>query len=73
MVATTAYSSPVAWDAPSKAQAFSWVSVSVQDVFTSGLRLEASVYATEAKQAETAILSNPHGCVPIRELAGIHH
>ena len=73
MVAATAYTSPVTWDAPTKPQAFSWVSVPVQDIFAGGLRLEASVYATEAKQAETAILSNPHGCVPIRELAGIHH
>lgn len=73
MVATTAYQSPVTWNAPSKPQAFSWVSVPIQSVFESGLRLEASVYATEAKQAEIAIQSNPHGCLPIHELAAIHH
>ncbi|MEI6067392.1 MAG: restriction endonuclease subunit S [Methylococcaceae bacterium] len=73
MVATTAQQAPVNRDAPIKPQTFSWVSVPVQSVFESGLRLEASVYATEAKQAETAIQSNPHGCVPIHELATIHH
>lgn len=73
MVATTAYQSPVTWDAPSKPQPFSWVSLPIQRVFENGLRLEASVYATEAKQAEIAIQSNPHGCVPIHELAAIHH
>lgn len=72
MVAITA-STPVTWDAPSKPQAFSWVGVPVQDIFDTGLRLEASVYATEAKQAERAILSNQYGCIAIRELAEIYH
>ncbi|WP_333877842.1 restriction endonuclease subunit S [Methylobacter sp.] len=73
MVATTAYQAPITWDAPSKPQSFSWVSLPIQSIFESGLRLEASVYATEAKQAETAIQSNQYGCVPIHELASIHH
>jgi len=73
MVATTAYQASIAWDAPSKPQTFGWVSLPIQSVFESGLRLEARVYATEAKQAETAIQSNPHGCIPIHELAAIHH
>ncbi|CAA9890727.1 conserved hypothetical protein [Candidatus Methylobacter favarea] len=73
MVAATGYQAPITWDAPHKPQTFGWVSVPVQSVFESGLRLEASVYATEAKQAETAIQSNPHGCVSIHELASIYH
>lgn len=67
------YQSEVTWDASIKQQTFGWVSMSIQSVFESGLRLEASVYATAARQAEIAIQSNPHGCVPIHELASIHH
>jgi type I restriction enzyme S subunit len=52
---------------------FGWVSVPIQSVFEGGMRLEASVYATSAKQAELSIQSNPHGCVSINELAGIYH
>ncbi len=73
MVAATAYISPITLDVPKQAKAFSWVSVPVQNIFAGGLRLEASVYATEAKQAETAILSNKYGCISICELAGIYH
>lgn len=73
MVAATAYISAITLDVPKQAKAFSWVSVPVQNVFDTGLRLEASVYATEAKQAETAILSNQYGCIPIHKLAGIYH
>jgi hypothetical protein len=67
MVATTAYSSPVAWDAPSKAQAFSWVSVPVKEVFASGLRLEASVYATEAQDSKLLIAQCKYGAIPAKE------
>lgn len=63
----------VAWDAPIKQQPFGWVSVPIQSVFEGGLRLDASVYATAAKQAETAIQSNQYGCVPIHELASVNH
>ena len=68
-----AYQAPITWDAPNKPQTFSWVSLPIQSIFESGLRLEASVYATVAKQAEIAIQSNQYGCVPIYELASIHH
>lgn len=67
------YQPAVAWNVPIKQQPFGWASVPIQSVFEGGLRLDASVYATAAKQAETAIQSNPHGCVPIHELASIHH
>lgn len=66
MVAT-AYLSPVIWDAPSKAQAFSWVSVPVQEVFAGGLRLEASVYATEAQEAKQLIAQCKYGAIPAKE------
>lgn len=68
-----AYQAPITWDAPNKPQTFSWVSLPIQSIFESGLRLEASVYATVAKQAEIAIQSNQYGCVPIYELTSIHH
>ena len=67
MVATTAYSSPVAWDAPSKPQAFNWMSVPVQEVFTSGLRLEASVYATDAQNSKLLIAQCKYGAIPAKE------
>lgn len=73
MVVATAYQSPMPWDAPTKPQPFSWVGVSVHSVFANDLRLEASVYATEAEQAENAIHSNPYGCIDVQELAGVHH
>ena len=73
MVATTAYQPSVTWYSPVKPQKFNCVSLPVQSVYESGLRLEASVYATAAKQAETAIQSNQYGCVPIHELATINH
>ncbi|MDD5580690.1 MAG: hypothetical protein PHY16_15595 [Methylobacter sp.] len=73
MVAPNVYQSPVTWDAPLQPQTFSWVSLPIQSVFESGLRLEASVSATEAKQAERVIQSNPHGCIPIHKLAAIYH
>lgn len=64
---------PVAWDATIQPQVFGWASVPVQTVFDGGLRLEASVYAIEAKQAETEIQYNVHGCTHIRQLAEIWH
>jgi hypothetical protein len=65
MVATTAYQSPITWDAPSKPQAFSWVSMSIQSVFENGLRLEANVYATKAQIARQIIAECKYGCLPL--------
>lgn len=42
-------------------QPFEWVSLPIQEIFESGLRLDASVYATEAEKAKLAILNNQHG------------
>jgi type I restriction enzyme S subunit len=67
MVATTAYTSPVTWDAPTKPQAFSWVSVPVQDIFAGGLRLEASVYATEVQDSKLLIAQCKYGAIPAKE------
>ena len=68
MVAVTAYTIPVTGDAPSKPQPFSWVGVPVQDIFDTGLRLEASVYATEAQQAKQLIEHCKYGHVSLSEL-----
>jgi type I restriction enzyme, S subunit len=71
MVATAAYQAPVTWDAPSKQQSFSWVSVPVQSVFEAGLRMEASVYATEAQIARQLITQCKYGCVPLYGESGL--
>ena len=68
MVAATAYTSPVTWDAPTKPQAFSWVSVPVQDIFAGGLRLDASVYATEAQEAKRIVTQCKYGAIPLANL-----
>ncbi|MCX7094043.1 MAG: restriction endonuclease subunit S [Methylobacter sp.] len=68
MVATTAYQSPVIWDAPSKPQNFSWVSLPIQSVFENGLRLEASVYATEAQNSKLLVTQCKYGAIPLTEL-----
>lgn len=68
MVATTAHSSTVIWDAPSKPQAFSWVSIPVQEVFASGLRLDATVYATEAQEAKQIVTQCKYGAIPLADL-----
>lgn len=65
MVATTAYQSPVTWDAPSKPQPFSWVSLPIQSLFENGLRLEANVYATEAQIARQIIAECKYGYLPL--------
>jgi type I restriction enzyme, S subunit len=68
MVATTAYQAPVTWDAPSKPQTFGWVSLPIQSVFESGLRLEASVYATETQKAKQLVNQCKYGAIPLAEL-----
>jgi type I restriction enzyme S subunit len=68
MVATTTYQAPITWDAPSKPQTFSWVSLPIQSVFESGLRLEASVYATEAQNSKLLVTQCKYGAVPLAEL-----
>lgn len=68
MVATTAYQAPVTWDAPIKPQTFSWVSVPVQSIFESGLRLEASVYATEAQNSKLLVTQCKYGAIQLAEL-----
>lgn len=67
MVATTAYQAPVTWDAPSKPQTFGWVSLPVQSVFDNGLRLDASVYATEAQNSKLLIAQSKYGTKPAKE------
>lgn len=61
------HQSPVAWDATVKLQAFGWASVSMQSVFESGLRLEASVYATEAQKAKQLIAQGKFGAIPANQ------
>lgn len=68
MVATTAYQAPVTWDAPSKPQTLGWVSVPVQTIFESGLRLDASVYATEVQKAKQLVAQCKYGVIPLSEL-----
>ena len=68
MVVTTAYQAPITWDAPSKPQSFSWVSLPIQSVFESGLRLEASVYATAAQNAKLLVGQCKYGAIPLAEL-----
>ena len=68
MVVTTAYQAPITWDAPSKPQSFSWVSLPIQGVFESGLRLEASVYATAAQNAKLLVGQCKYGAIPLAEL-----
>ena len=58
----------VAWDATIQPQAFGWASVPVQTVFDGGLRLEASVYATEAQKAKLLVLRCKYPAVPLAEL-----
>ncbi|MCB1658925.1 MAG: hypothetical protein KDI39_11920 [Pseudomonadales bacterium] len=67
MVAATAYMSPITLDVPKQTKAFSWVSVPVQNVFDTGLRLEASVYATEAQEAKRLITQGKYGAKPAKE------
>lgn len=59
------YQPAVTWNAPIKQQPFGWASVPIQCVFEGGLRLEASVYATEAQQAKQLIAKNKYGAVPV--------
>jgi len=73
MVNEALYHYPLTSDALLASPDFHCVSLPLQCVFESDLRLEASVYTTVAKQAETVIRSNQYGCVPIRELATINH
>jgi type I restriction enzyme S subunit len=68
MVATIAYQSPINWDAPTKPQIFSWVSLPIQSVFESGLRLEASVYAAKAENSKLLVFNCKYGAVPLAEL-----
>jgi len=44
---------------------FGWMSVPIQVVFESGLRLEASVYATDAQQSKLLIEKNKYGSLPV--------
>lgn len=67
MVGTIAYQAPITWDAPSKPQTFSWVSLPIQSVVESGLRLEASVYATEAQNSKLLIAQCKYGAIPAKE------
>lgn len=55
----------VAWDVPIKQQPFGWASVPIQSVFDGGLRLDASVYATEAQQAKQLIAENKYGVLAV--------
>lgn len=68
MVAITSYQAPVTQDAPLLPQTFNWASVSLQSIFENGLRLEASVYATEAQEAKQLIVQCKYGAVPLNEL-----
>jgi hypothetical protein len=68
MVAVSSYQAPITQDAPHLPQAFNWASISVQSVFDSGLRLEASVYATDAQKAKQLIAQCKYGAIPVNQL-----
>lgn len=51
-----------------------WVGVSIEEILKSkDLRLEASVYVTEAAQATQKVLHNRYGFVPLRQVIDTHH
>ena len=50
------------------AQPFNWVSVPLEEVIAAGLRLEASVYATEAKKAKLKIENGRYGSISLSQL-----
>ncbi|MCS5454452.1 restriction endonuclease subunit S [Enterobacter asburiae] len=52
---------------------FNWVSLPIQKVFEADLRLEASVYATDAEKAKQAVLNCKFGTVALNELISTNH
>ncbi|HDM8092962.1 TPA: restriction endonuclease subunit S [Yersinia enterocolitica] len=52
---------------------FNWVSLPIQKVFEADLRLEASVYATDAEKAKQAVLSCKFGIIELNELMNTNH
>lgn len=55
-------------------QPVQWVGVSIEEILKSkDLRLEASVYVTEAAQATQKVLHNRYGFVPLRQVIDTHH
>lgn len=68
MVASTTYQTPVTWNTPSTQRTFNWVSLPIQSIFESGLRLEASVYATEAQNSKLLVNQCKYGAIPLSEL-----
>lgn len=54
-------------------QPFNWVSLPIQELFNADLRLEATVYATEAEKAKLAILKNKYGVIELSSLIKTNH
>lgn len=52
---------------------FNWVSLPVQEIVNNDLRLEASVYATEAEKAKLLVLQNKYGVIPLSKLIDTNH
>lgn len=67
MVTTVANNALVDWDETCIPQTFGWVSLPVQSVYESGLRLEASVYATDAQNSKLLIARSKYGTKPASE------
>ena len=52
---------------------FNWVSLPIQEIFESDLRLEAGVYATKAEKAKLKIKQNKFGVLKLSDLIDTNH
>lgn len=50
-----------------------WISVPIQEVLNGDIRLEASVYATEAEKAKLTLLKNKFGVISLEKLINTNH
>ena len=50
-----------------------WVSLPIHEVLHGDLRLEASVYATEAEKAKLTVMNNKFGVISLAELINTNH